>query len=183
MSKPDVSPEDVLDFWCAAGPDRWWYKDDAFDTEIRDRFTDVWNAARSGQLSAWQATDNGTLALIIVLDQFPRNMFRNDARAFATDAMAREVASRAIAEGRDHRIEALLRVFIYIPFMHSENLADQERCVALLHQSGDEENLRFAELHADIIRKFGRFPHRNPVLGRDTNPEEAAFLESGGFAG
>jgi uncharacterized protein (DUF924 family) len=118
-----------------------------------------------------------------VLDQFPRNIFRNDARAFSTDAMAREIASHAIAEGRDHRIEAKLRVFMYLPLMHSESLVDQERCAALLHQSGDEENLKFAEVHADIIRKFGRFPHRNPVLGRDMKPEEAAFLKSGGFAG
>lgn len=183
MSKPDTKPDDVLEFWCDAGPDRWWCKDDAFDAEIRGRFAHVWDAARNGQLSSWQASDNGVLALLIVLDQFPRNMFRNDARAFSSDALAREVASRAIAEGRDHRIEILLRVFIYMPLMHSEDLTDQERCVALLDQSGDEENLKYAEEHADIIRKFGRFPHRNPVLGREMKPEEAAFLESGGFAG
>ncbi len=97
--------------------------------------------------------------------------------------MAREIASRAITEGRDQRIEADLRVFIYLPFMHSENISDQERCLALLHQSGDEENLKYAEVHADIIRKFGRFPHRNPILGREMKSEEAAFLKSGGFAG
>lgn len=183
MSKPDVSPEDVLSFWRAAGDDRWWTKDDAFDADIRDRFTHVWNAARSGQLSAWQASDDGALALVIVLDQFPRNIFRNDPRAFSTDAMAREIASRAIAEGCDHRIEAELRVFMYLPFMHSEDIADQERCMELLRQSGEAGNLKFAEMHADIIRKFGRFPHRNPVLGREMKPDEAAFLKSGGFAG
>ncbi|WP_424628185.1 DUF924 family protein [Bradyrhizobium sp. SYSU BS000235] len=183
MSKQDVSPEDVLNFWRAAGPDRWWTKDIAFDAEVRDRFTHVWNAARGGQLSAWQASDNGALALVIALDQFPRNIFRNDPRAFSTDAIALEVASRAIAEGRDNRIEADLRVFVYLPFMHSENLADQERCVELLSQSGDAENLKYAEVHADIIRTFGRFPHRNPILGREMKSEEAAFLESGGFAG
>lgn len=183
MSEPHITPEDILNFWRAAGHDRWWGKNDAFDAEIRERFIDTWNAARSGQLSSWQTSDTGALALVLVLDQFPRNIFRNDARAFATDAMAREVASRAIAEGRDHHIGAPLRAFMYLPFMHSENLADQERCVALLHQSGDEENLKFAREHSEIIRKFGRFPHRNPVLGRATKPEEAAFLQSGGFAG
>ncbi|MEH2510799.1 uncharacterized protein (DUF924 family) [Nitrobacteraceae bacterium AZCC 1564] len=183
MRRPDTRPEDILDFWRAAGPERWWTKDAAFDAEVRDRFTQVWDAARSGQLSAWQASDNGALALVIVLDQFPRNIFRSDARAFSTDAMAREVAARAIAEGCDHRIEADLRAFMYLPFMHSENLADQERCLALLHQSGDEENIKFAQQHADIIRKFGRFPHRNPILGREMKPEEADFLKSGGFAG
>lgn len=183
MSEPDITPEDILGFWRAAGPDRWWRKDDAFDSQVRERFAHVWDAARNGQLSSWQASDNGALALVIVLDQFPRNIFRNDARAFATDGAAREIASRAIAEGRDRRIEAILRAFMYLPFMHSESLADQERCVALLRQSGNEENLKFALEHAEIIRKFGRFPHRNPVLGRETKPEEVTFLESGGFAG
>jgi uncharacterized protein (DUF924 family) len=183
MSTVDTTPENILDFWRTAGHDRWWTKDDEFDAEIRDRFTHVWDAARNGQLSSWQASDNGALALVIVLDQFPRNIFRNDARAFSTDPIAREVASRAIADGSDQRIEADLRVFMYLPFMHSENLADQKRCVALLHQSGDEENLKFAQEHADIIQKFGRFPHRNQILGREMKPEEAAFLKSGGFGG
>jgi uncharacterized protein (DUF924 family) len=183
MSELNMTPEDVLEFWRAAGHDRWWSKNDAFDAEVRERFTDTWNAARTGRLSSWQATDKGVLALVIVLDQFPRNIFRNDARAFSTDALAREVAARAIAQGRDQRIEPLLRVFIYTPFMHSEDLADQERCVALLDQSGYEENYKFALEHAEIIRKFGRFPHRNRVLSRETKPEEAAFLEGGGFAG
>jgi uncharacterized protein (DUF924 family) len=183
MSTPDITPEDILDFWRTAGPDRWWTKNDTFDAEVRDRFTHVWDTARNGELSSWQASDNGALALIIALDQFPRNIFRDSARAFSTDAAAREVASRAIAEGCDHRVEAALRAFMYLPFMHSENLADQERCVELLHRSGDEENLKFAQVHADIIRKFGRFPHRNPILGREMKPEEAAFLRSGGFAG
>lgn len=178
-----MTPEDVLEFWRAAGHDRWWGKNDAFDAEIRKRFTDTWNAARNGHLSSWQASDHGALALVIVLDQFPRNIFRNDARAFSTDTVARDVASRAIAEGRDHRIDALLRSFMYMPFMHSENLADQERCVALFDQSGYEENHKFALDHAAIIRKFGRFPHRNLVLGREMKPEETAFLDGGGFTG
>jgi uncharacterized protein (DUF924 family) len=183
MSTPDITPEAILDFWRAAGPDRWWKKNNAFDAEVRDRFTYVWEAARNGQLSSWRASDNGALALVIVLDQFPRNIFRHDARAFSTDAMAREVATQAIAGECDHRVEADLRAFMYLPFMHSENLADQERCLALLHRSGDEQNIKYAEEHLKIIRTFGRFPHRNPILGREMKPEEAAFLESGGFAG
>jgi uncharacterized protein (DUF924 family) len=183
MTETDVSPEDVLKFWRAAGPDRWWNKDDAFDAEVRDRFAQVWQAAQEGHLASWRSSDEGTVALIIVLDQFPRNMFRNDPRAFSTDAIAREVAARAIAEGCDHRIGATLRPFIYMPLMHSENLTDQERCVALFRQSGDEDNFKYAVVHADIIRLFGRFPHRNPLLGRAMTAEEAAFLESGGFTG
>ncbi len=183
MNETGVSPEDVLNFWRTGGPDRWWSKDEAFDAEIRDRFARVWHAARAGQLSSWQTSDDGTLALVIVLDQFPRNMFRSDARAFSTDAIAREVALRAIAERRDRRIDENLRAFVYLPLMHSEDLADQERCVALFRQSGDEANLKYAMEHANIIRQFGRFPHRNPVLGREMTPEEAAFLENGGFTG
>ncbi|MBB5052588.1 uncharacterized protein (DUF924 family) [Afipia massiliensis] len=176
------SPGDILSFWRDAGYERWYTKDDAFDQELRDRFMAVWEAARDGKLSAWQDTDDGALALLIVLDQFPRNMFRNDARAFSTDALARAVATRAIAEGRDLRTEQVLRAFMYLPFEHSEDMADQERSIALFTPLG-ADSLKWAVLHTDIIRKFGRFPHRNAVLGRATTPEEAAFLEEGGFAG
>lgn len=176
------SPQDIVTFWRNAGYERWYTKDDAFDQELRDRFMSVWEAARDGRLSAWQNTDDGALALLIVLDQFPRNMFRNDARAFSTDARARAVATRAIAEGRDLRTDAVMRAFLYLPFEHSEDMADQERSVALFEPLG-EDSLKWAVLHADIIRKFGRFPHRNTVLGRATTPEEAAFLKDGGFSG
>ena len=176
------SPSDIVSFWRDAGYERWYGKDDAFDQELRDRFMGTWEAARDGKLSAWQDSDDGTLALLIVLDQFPRNMFRNDPRAFSTDALARTIASRAIAEGRDQRIETGLRAFIYLPFEHSEDMADQERSIALFAPLG-EDSLKWAVLHADIIRKFGRFPHRNAVLGRTTTPEEAAFLKDGGFSG
>ena len=176
------SPSDIVSFWRDAGYERWYGKDDAFDQELRDRFMGTWEAARDGKLSAWQDSDDGTLALLIVLDQFPRNMFRNDPRAFSTDALARTIASRAIAEGRDQRIETGLRAFIYLPFEHSEDMADQERSITLFAPLG-EDSLKWAVLHADIIRKFGRFPHRNAVLGRTTTPEEAAFLKDGGFSG
>ncbi|TXJ11052.1 MAG: DUF924 domain-containing protein [Afipia sp.] len=176
------SPSDIITFWREAGYERWYTKDDAFDQELRDRFMGTWEAARDGKLSAWQNSDDGALALLIVLDQFPRNMFRNDARAFSTDALARDVAARAIAEGRDQRIEQGMRAFMYLPFEHSEDMADQERSVSLFEPLG-ADSLKWAVLHADIIRKFGRFPHRNTVLGRATTPDEAAFLDEGGFAG
>ena len=176
------SPADIVTFWREAGYERWYAKDDAFDQELRDRFMATYEAARDGKLSAWQDSDEGALALLIVLDQFPRNMFRDDARAFATDALARGVADRAIVEGRDQRIELAMRSFMYLPFEHSEEMADQERSVALFAPLG-EDSLKWAVLHADIIRKFGRFPHRNAVLGRTTTPDEAAFLDDGGFKG
>jgi len=122
------------------------------------------------------------LALAIVLDQFPRNMFRGDPRTYSTDAMAREVASRAIDRCADARIDPVLREFLYMPFMHSEHLADQLRCVEFFRKSGNAENLKYAEGHAEIVRRFGRFPHRNRVLDRTTTPEEQAFLDGGGFS-
>jgi uncharacterized protein (DUF924 family) len=178
-----ATPSDILTFWREAGPDRWYRRDDVFDAEIRRRFLDTWRQATAGQLSLWEASDDGALALTIVLDQFPRNMFRQDALTYSSDALAREVAGRAIDRGVDGRIDPVLREFFYLPFMHSEHLADQQRCVALFRKSGNSENLTYAEDHADIIRRFGRFPHRNQVLGRPTTAEERAFLDAGGFSG
>jgi uncharacterized protein (DUF924 family) len=177
------APADVLAFWREAGKDKWYAKDEAFDAEVRRRFLGLWQQAGTGELASWETTDDGALALVIVLDQFPRNMFRGDARTFSTDAKALEIASRAVARGADKRIDPGLVEFLYMPFMHSEQLADQERCVALFQSGGRPDNVRFAEIHADIIRRFGRFPHRNEVLGRTTTAEERAFLDSGGFAG
>ncbi|HEY2227906.1 MAG TPA: DUF924 family protein [Xanthobacteraceae bacterium] len=170
-------------FWRAAGPSKWFSKDADFDREIAARFQATHEAAAAGHLSDWEATPDGALALLILLDQFPRNMFRCSARAFATDPLARAVADRAIARGFDARVAAAERVFFYLPFEHSENLADQERSLALWRQSGSGEIDKYAQIHADIIRRFGRFPHRNAVLGRATTPEERAFLDAGGFAG
>lgn len=183
MPDPVPSPTDILTFWRAAGSERWFKKDAAFDAEVRTRFLAAWEAARDGRLAAWEDSDDGTLALILVLDQFPRNIFRDEARAFSTDAAALEVARRAVERGTDARVDPALRAFVYLPFMHSENLADQERCVALCRAAGLTDNIDFAIEHADIIRRFGRFPHRNRALGRATTPEEAAFLAAGGFAG
>ncbi len=179
----EIRPEDVLAFWQTAGPDKWFEKDPAFDAEITTRFLQAYETAVAGRLSAWEATPDGALALLIVLDQFPRNMFRGQARIYAADATARAVADRAIARGFDRRARRSLCQFFYLPFMHSEHLADQERCLALARELKNDEFTRFAEQHADIIRRFGRFPHRNTVLGRATTVDEQAFLNAGGFAG
>ena len=182
MPGTDLTPSDILAFWRDAGPDRWYTRDDAFDAELRRRFLGLWQRASAGELSSWEASDDGALALVIVLDQFPRNMFRGDARTYASDSLAREVAHRAVQRGVDPRIDPALRHFLYLPFNHSENLSDQLRCIELSRAAGNAENLKWAEHHADIIRRFGRFPHRNRLLGRTTTPEEQAFLDEGGYA-
>jgi uncharacterized protein (DUF924 family) len=174
---------DVLAFWRAAGEKKWFAKDDAFDAEIRTRFLPTYEAAARGELADWEATPEGALALAIVLDQFPRNMFRGDARAFAADATARAVADRAIQRGFDAKVPVDERLFFYLPFEHSESMVDQERSCALVKTLGNADLLHWAELHADIIRRFGRFPHRNAVLGRATTPDEKAYLDNDGFAG
>jgi uncharacterized protein (DUF924 family) len=178
-----ATAHEVLAFWRAAGPKKWFAKDPTFDAEISKRFLATYEAAARGEFSDWEATPDGALALLLVLDQFPRNMFRNDRRTYAADVTARAVANRAIARGFDQRIDAGERAFMYLPFEHSEDIADQERSCTLVRAMNDPELLRWAELHADIIRRFGRFPHRNKVLGRATTPQEQTFLDSGGFAG
>ena len=178
-----ASPQAVLAFWREAGPDKWFKKDAAFDNDIRTRFLDSYEAAAKAGLSDWEATPDGALALTIVLDQFPRNMLRGSPRAFAADSLARAVADRALARGFDRGMPLTDRQFFYLPFEHSETLADQDRCCALFRATGDADLVKWADLHADIIRRFGRFPHRNAVLGRPTTAEEQAFLDSGGFAG
>ena len=178
-----VGPKEVLAFWRSAGPDKWFEKDPAFDAEIATRFSALWQDAADGKLSQWEATPDGALALVIVLDQFPRNLFRGSARTYRADAIARAVADRALARGFDQQVSSPERQFLYLPFMHSENLPDQERCVDLARRYGDDEFTKYAEQHADIVRRFGRFPHRNAMLGRATTPEEQAFLDDGGFSG
>ena len=182
MVEASVTPDVILAFWRDAGPRRWYTPDDAFDAEVRQRFFDLWQRAAAGDLSSWEASDDGALALVIVVDQFPRNMFRGDAKTYASDALAREVAHRAIERGVDVRIDPVLREFLYLPFNHSEHLSEQLRCIELSRAAGNAENLKWAEHHADIIRRFGRFPHRNRLLGRSSTPEEQAFLDEGGFS-
>ncbi len=183
LPNPPRDASDVLSFWRAAGPARWFRRDQAFDADIRARFLATYETAAAGRLPDWEATADGTLALLIVLDQFPRNMFRGLARAYATDRLARGVAERALARGFDRAFANPERRFFYLPLMHSEDLADQERCVALCGAADDAEGVRYAVEHADIIRRFGRFPHRNAILGRPATAREQEFLASGGFSG
>lgn len=177
-----LQPGDVVAFWRDAGPSRWFKKDDTFDRAFRDRFLAAHEAAARGDLDAWSRSAEGALALCILLDQFPRNAFRGSARMFATDAKARGIARDAVDAGFDSQVDDLLRQFFYLPLEHSEDLQDQDRSLELMTRLGAEAR-RWAVLHRDIIVHFGRFPHRNPVLGRVTTPEEQRFLDEGGFSG
>lgn len=177
-----TTPTHLLQFWHQAGPRRWFARDDAFDAEFRDRFLASHEAAASGALAHWGANAEGALGLVLLLDQFPRNAFRGTARMYATDTQARALADAAIAAGFDLLVDAELRRFFYLPFMHSENLADHERSVALNEPLGGE-SLRYALHHRDVVRRFGRFPHRNAMLGRKSSAEEERFLAEGGFGG
>ncbi len=176
-------PAEIVRFWQEAGPDRWFKKDAALDAAITSRFAVAHEAAARGELSHWEDDPEGVYALLLLLDQFPRNMFRDSPRAYATDGAAVALAERAIAKGFDRTYDNPERRFFYLPFMHAEDLALQERCVDLTRASGDDESFKYAVIHRDIIRDFGRFPHRNAVLGRETTEAERAFLEAGGFAG
>jgi uncharacterized protein (DUF924 family) len=177
------TPAEMIAFWREAGPERWFTKDETFDETIRARFLKLHERAAAGELKDWENSAEGTFALLLLFDQFPRNMFRGTARAFATDELARAIAASALLKGFDAQVAPDMRSFFYLPFEHSEDIADQERAIALYTAARDEEGLKWAQIHADIIRKFGRFPHRNPVLGRATTAEEQAFLDQGGFAG
>lgn len=178
-----MTPNDVVMFWIKAGPKAWFSKSEAFDAEIKARFEPLHHAAARGELAGWAETAEGALALLLLLDQLPRNLYRGSPHAFATDPLARQVADEAIARGFDKTVDPSLRPFFYLPFEHSEMLPDQDRCVQLCKAAGDAGTLKWAELHRDIIRRFGRFPHRNACLARATTPEEQAFLDEGGFAG
>ena len=178
-----ATPNDILRFWRLAGPKKWFNQETAFDEAIRQQFEPTHQAAARGEYDAWGETPDGALALVIVLDQFPRNLYRRSAHAFATDAKALAVARVALAAGwRDHVDPALDRFFI-LPFEHSENVTDQDASLALAKETGDTNLVKWAEIHRDIILRFGRFPHRNLLFGRTATPEEQEFLDGGGFAG
>jgi uncharacterized protein (DUF924 family) len=178
-----ATAKQIVSFWTKAGEKRWYKKDPAFDQKIHEEFLVTHQAAAMEKLGAWEAEPEGALALLLLLDQFPRNMFRGSARAFANDPQARAIAARAIKRGFDKKVPAGLREFFYLPFEHSEDLADQEKCLKLFRATKHKDNLHWAKVHHDIIKRFGRFPHRNEILGRSSTPEETAFLEEGGFAG
>lgn len=177
-----TSVEAVVNFWREAGAETWFSRDPDFDTRFRERFQDAHMAAARRELDHWLETPAGALALMILLDQFPRNSYRGTAHMFATDALALALARKALALGHDQHIEPALRLFLYLPFEHSENLADQARAVELCEPLGEPFD-RYARIHYEVIERFGRFPHRNPAFGRETTAEEQAFLDAGGFSG
>jgi uncharacterized protein (DUF924 family) len=179
---PATRARELLEFWNQAGPALWFAKDEAFDQRFRERFLPDHEAAARGELMHWQSTAEGALALVLLLDQFPRNAFRGTPRMYDTDAMARKVASTAFAAGYDSVIPTDLKKFLVLPFAHSEDLADQERAVALARRIGPDDTAH-AEHHRDIVRRFGRFPHRNRILGRESTPEERQYLDNGGYQG
>lgn len=180
----DPLAQEITEFWIGAGPEAWYRRDDDFDAEIRARFGAAWQRAAAGAMDHWINAAPTALALMILLDQFPRNMFRADPRAFATDAKVLGLAQDALEMGHDLRIPEPERQFFYLPFMHSEDLADQTRAIELIEtrmpQTG-QGNVIHARAHAEIIRRFGRFPYRNADLGRDMTAEEQAFLDAGGY--
>lgn len=183
---PDIAPRDVLNFWFKAGPEKWFKSDPDFDAEIAAKFSDAVAAAADGWLDDWRDSAEGALALVILLDQFPRNIHRGKAEAFASDAKAMAVADHAIARRFDTEVPAAARRWFYMPFMHSEALADQRRCVELFETRlpDDAESIKFAKLHLDLIERFGRFPHRNAILGRiSTAPEQDYLSQPDAFTG
>ena len=177
-----ATAQEIIAFWVQAGRARWYTADPAFDDEIRMRFLASHEAAARGDLG-WPDNAHAALATLLLLDQFSRNMFRGTARAFATDARALAVASRGIALGFDKKHETPLRGFFYIPFTHAEDMEHQRRGEALYTADGDTDGLKWAVIHREIIERFGRFPHRNVILGRTTTAEEQAFLDADGFKG
>ena len=174
------SANKCIAFWRDAGYAKWFVRDAAFDAEFKARFLDSHFAAARRELEQWMDSADGALALLILLDQFPRNAFRGGAHAYATDPLARHYAERMIAAGFDGRIEPVLRAFCYLPFEHSEDAADQERAVELFETLGDANYLRYAQMHRDLIVRFGRFPHRNRALARNNTADEQAWLDAGG---
>ena len=178
-----VAPADVVAFWREAGMGKWFRGGAAFDEECRARWQDAHFAAARRECDDWMADADGALALVLLLDQIPRNIFRGSGHAFATDPLALHYAARAIEAGFDARVEPALKIFFYMPFEHSEALDDQQRSLDLFRATGDENYIKYAQLHYDLIARFGRFPHRNEAMGRISTQEERDYLASGGFSG
>jgi uncharacterized protein (DUF924 family) len=177
-----TTPHDVVSFWREAGPERWFGGGDSFDVQCRAHFLDAHLCAARREFEHWLDTAEGALGLVLLLDQIPRNVFRRSGHSYATDPLARHYADRALTLGFDTQIEPALRSFLYLPFQHSEALADQDRALELfgrLPAGGD----RWARHHYEIIQRFGRCPHRNAALGRESTREEREFLAQGGFSG
>lgn len=165
---------DILDFWFGLDDKQWWRGGDELDQQIRDRFLELWREKRALPVDAFLADATTAIAAVILFDQLPRNMFRGDAEQFSTDHIALAIARRAIDKGFDDQLPPRERAFLYLPFEHSEQMDDQNRAILLFTALGDEHMLHFAKLHHDIIERFGRFPHRNEMLGRPPRPDEIA---------
>ena len=181
VNENDIHPDarELIDFWFSPRVEKLWFNSTpAFDQELRDRYADTYVAACRGECDVWQTSPLGALALVIVFDQLPLNIFRGQPQSFASEARARAVAEKAIANGFDTRLRDAQKAFLYLPYMHSENLADQDRSIELFTEAGLESNLRFARHHREIVRRFGRFPHRNAILGRQSTAEELTWLAS-----
>ncbi|MFS8063035.1 MAG: DUF924 family protein [Luteimonas sp.] len=183
MSTVNTTAAEVIAFWRDAGYARWFTRDATFDAHCRADFLDAHLSASRRERGHWMADADGALALVLLLDQIPRNIFRGSAHGYATDPLARHYAAGAIDAGFDHAVDPLLRIFFYMPFEHSEDIADQQRAVVLTTALGDASFSRYAIAHRDVIARFGRFPHRNAALGRINTPEEQAWLDAGGGFG
>ena len=182
MNAAAISPSDVVGFWREAGYAQWFGGGAGFDRQCEARFLAAHFAAARREFESWMESADGALALVLLLDQIPRNVFRGSAHSYATDPLARHYAMRALEAGFDEQVDPALRIFFYMPFEHAEDLADQERAVALIAPL-DPGYARYAIAHRDVIARFGRFPHRNRALGRASTPEEQAYLDAGGGFG
>ena len=173
-----MSPDDILTFWFEElTPKQHFTADDTLDQDIIERFSDVHRQAINAELLSWRHTPEGRLAEILVLDQFSRNMFRNDPRSWAYDPLALALAREAVAQGDDMKIERSRRGFMYMPFMHSESAQAHEEAVVLFESLGDDEKLKYELLHKDVIDTYGRYPYRNQILGRESTPAELEYLK------
>lgn len=174
-----TTPTEIITLWFSEPGKKYWYNSTPeMDEELRGKYSDLFHAAMKGELNQWQDTPEGSLALIIVLDQFPLNMYRGNAESFSGESQSREVAAAAIEQGFDNVLTEEQKSFLYLPYMHSESLADQDRSVELFTQAGLTEGLKWAEHHRDIVRRFGRFPHRNDMLVREGTSEEEDYMSS-----
>lgn len=179
----ETQAQEVLAFWFEElTPRQWFAKDAGLDRRIETRFADLWHRARLGELWEWRRSARGRLSEVLVLDQFSRNIHRDAPAAYAQDGQALVLAQEAVAQGLDRHLDTSHKVFLYMPYMHSESLLVHDEALRLFDQPGLEDNLRFERRHRDIIARFGRYPHRNAILGRDSTPEERTFLDKPGAA-
>ena len=179
MAGIDFTSRDILDFWYASDISvQWFNSTQSLDTRILQEYQSIWQQARDGKMDDWRSTPEGCLALAIILDQFPLNMFRNKPESFSTESQAVDISLWAVSQGFDRQLPRDRVAFLYMPLMHSENLEHQDRSVELFEAAGLENNARFARHHREIVRRFGRFPHRNAILGRTSTREELDWLDS-----